>query len=399
MESKEKVAVSDALTITELIPRLKRYMSVRLPVFLWGGPGVGKSSVIRQLIEAAGGICIDIRLSQMSPTDIIGIPYFDKNVGLMKFAPPSRLPSEELASKYPIIGLLLDELSSAPPSVQAAAYELILDRRAGEYHLPENVMVFAAGNRESDRGVTYRLAAPLANRMGHFELKVDFDSWLDWALITNQHPLTVSYLSAYHASLYDFDPESISKSFPSPRSWEFFSRLLYTDTKENPLSDSEMNDLCASCVGAGEAIKFMTFQKIGKNLPKPMDILTGKVKHVEVDDISAHYQLIVNMLYELRDIWTNNSKLSSEEKTNFYGDKTFQRNWNSQKKQNEWLGLFENYNYFILNEVSLECGIMAARMALKNYHFVEAGGSDLITLASWKEITKKFFKYVRDAHS
>ena len=125
----KSIDTTEELSINELIPLLGRAMRVKLPAFLWAGPGVGKSSIVNQIARDMGGLCVDMRLSQMSPTDIIGIPYFDKDKNVMRFAPPSRLPSEAYAKDQPIIILFLDEMNSAPPAVQAAAYELVLDRR------------------------------------------------------------------------------------------------------------------------------------------------------------------------------------------------------------------------------------------------------------------------------
>ena len=118
------------------------------PVFLWGPPGIGKSEVVAAIAEEKQGLMIDLRLAQMEPTDLRGIPYYNKDTGLMDWAPPIDLPSEETASEYPVVVLFLDEMNSAAPSIQAAAYQLILNRRIGKYKLPENVVVIAAGNRE-----------------------------------------------------------------------------------------------------------------------------------------------------------------------------------------------------------------------------------------------------------
>jgi hypothetical protein len=394
MATGNKIDMTEPLTINEVIPRLQRCMMVKLPAFLWAGPGVGKSSIINALAKSHGGICVDMRLSQMSPTDIIGIPYFDHTTNTMRFAPPSRLPSEELAKKYPLIVLFLDEMNSAPPAVQAAAYELVLDRRCGDYKLPDNVVVFAAGNRESDRGVTYRLATPLANRLLHFDLKVDYNSWLDWALEQAINSDVVAYLSTFKSSLFDFDPNSVSKSFPTPRSWEFVSKLLQTNTEANPMTDSEIRDLVGSAVGSGEATKFMNYLKVGKNLPKPADVLSGKVKEIKTREISAHYQLIISMLYEMRDYWHNNSVLLDSYAVVGNNKKVQQRKWNSDKLQENWLRMFDTFNTFIITQISLEIGIMAMRMAVSNYYFSKS--TDMTKLKTWPEMCVSYFPYMKE---
>jgi MoxR-like ATPase len=161
---------------------------------------------------------IDIRLSLWEPTDIKGIPYFDSNSGTMVWGAPSELPTQEFAAQYDTIVLFLDEMNSAAPSVQAAAYQLILNRRVGTYKLPDNVVIVAAGNREADKGVTYRMPAPLANRFIHLELAVSFDDWFSWAVNNKIHKDVVGYLTFAKKDLYDFDPKSPSRSFATPRS-------------------------------------------------------------------------------------------------------------------------------------------------------------------------------------
>jgi len=142
-------SVSDNLTLTSVQVRkaLLKSFKVQRPIFLWGPPGIGKSEVVAEIAEELGGHMIDLRMSQMEPTDIRGIPFYNKELGKMDWAPPIELPDQELADQYPIIVLFLDEMNAAPPSVQAAAYQLILNRRIGKYKLPKNVVLVAAGNR------------------------------------------------------------------------------------------------------------------------------------------------------------------------------------------------------------------------------------------------------------
>ena len=199
---------------------------VQRPLFLWGPPGIGKSELVENITNELGGIMYDCRLGQMEPTDIRGIPYYNKDTGKMDWAAPVDLPDEETASQYPIVVLFLDEMNSAPASVQSAAYQLILNRRIGQYRLPDNVAIVAAGNRESDKGVTYRMPTPLANRFIHQEMKVDFPSWQEWAVLNKISKDVVGYLSFAKQDLYDFDAKSSSRAFATPRSWTFVSQLL-----------------------------------------------------------------------------------------------------------------------------------------------------------------------------
>jgi MoxR-like ATPase len=217
----------------------------------------------------------------MEPTDIRGIPFYNKEVGKMDWAEPIDLPSEELASQYPIVVLFLDEMNSAAPSVQAAAYQLILNRRIGKYVLPENVVMVAAGNRESDKGVTYRMPTPLANRFIHQEMKTDFASWQDWAVTHNIHKDIIGYLGSNKQDLYDFDPKSLSRAFATPRSWSFVSEILSDEDGD----EDTLTNLISGTIGEGLAIKFNAHRKVSGRMPKPEDILSGKVTTLDVKEV------------------------------------------------------------------------------------------------------------------
>jgi AAA domain (dynein-related subfamily) len=182
------------------------------PVMVWGPPGVGKSQIIAQIASRHDVAVIDIRLSQMEPSDLRGIPF---RVGdFVEWAVPAILPNAERHGQAGI--LFLDEITSAPPSVSAAAYQLILDGWA----------IFAAGNRQGDRGVTYTMPAPLANRFSHFELDTHLDDWVAWAYANGIDERLIAFLRFRPELLFDFDPTHNPVAFPSPRSWEFAHRAL-----------------------------------------------------------------------------------------------------------------------------------------------------------------------------
>jgi hypothetical protein len=388
------VDISRALTINKLHDRLLRCVKLNQPVFLWSGPGIGKSSLVNQIASELSGLCIDLRLSQMQPTDIMGIPYYspDSNNGLgtMRWAPDARMPTEELAAKYPIIILLLDEMNSASPATQAAAYELVQDRRAGAYKLPDNVRIIAAGNRETDRGVTYRMPAPLANRFVHFEVKPDYDSWLDWALTENINPDIISFLSANKTRLYDFDSSTTEKAFPTPRSYEFASKLITVEKDEPKLSDAEIRSYMESSVGPGVAVEFMAHIKIGKTLPKPIDILTGKITKLENTEVSAQYQIVTNLVYELRSYMLLHTDASGEIITNHNGSKIEKRYWQEDQFKNDWLKMFGFFMDFILSgQIGIEIGIMGlSTMALKKFGFLHY--ADFTKLSQWSNMERQW---------
>ncbi|HEY6095597.1 MAG TPA: MoxR family ATPase [Gallionellaceae bacterium] len=192
------------------------------PVMLWGPPGVGKSQIIAQIAARHNAPMIDIRLSQMEPSDLRGIPFRVEN--RVEWAIPAMLPDLERHGPHGI--LFLDEITSAPPSVSAAAYQLILDRRLGAYEVPEGWAIFAAGNRQGDRGVTYTMPAPLANRFSHFEIEANLDDWVGWAYANGIDERLIAFLRFRPELLFDFDPAHNPVAFPSPRSWEFAHRAL-----------------------------------------------------------------------------------------------------------------------------------------------------------------------------
>ena len=338
---------------------------VKRPIFLWGPPGIGKSELVEGITNELDGFMIDLRLGQMEPTDIRGIPFYNKELGKMDWAPPIDLPDEELASQYPVVVLFLDELNSAAPAVQAAAYQLILNRRVGKYVLPDNVVMVAAGNRESDKGVTYRMPTPLANRFIHQEIKVDFTSWLDWAVVNNIHKDVVGYLSFAKQDIYDFDSKSASRAFATPRSWTFVSELLDDDK----LDDETAINLISGTIGEGLAVKFAAHRKIASRLPKPEDILNGKVDTLDVKEVSAMYSLVTSMCYELKDAVDNK-----------VGDKKFHE-------------MADNFFAYMMKNFETELVVMGARIALTTYALPFLPSK----LKNFDEFHQRYGKYILDA--
>jgi hypothetical protein len=282
---------------------LRHAMKKKRPVFLWGPPGIGKSDIVAQVTD---------EFTNSHLIDIQGIPYFDSTNVKMVWGAPSELPDEEMAAQYDNIVVFFDEMNSAAPAVQAAAYQLILNRRVGQYKLPDNVIIVAAGNREADKGVTYRMPSPLANRFIHIEMAVEFDDWFQWAVDNNQHKDVVGYLTFAKKDLYDFDPKSASRSFATPRSWAFVSELL-----DDELDEGTTTDLVSGSVGEGLGVKFMAHRKVAASMPNPTDILAGKVKDMSTSEISAMYSLTVSLCYELKEASDKNDKKFDDKVNNF----------------------------------------------------------------------------------
>lgn len=249
-----------------VISSLHTLISIKQPVFLWGAPGIGKSHIVSQVAKERNLQLIDIRAVLLDPVDLRGLPHIDKN-GLASWSPPSFLP--QMGSSEGGV-LFLDELNAAPPLVQAACYQLILDRRIGDYILPDEWTVIAAGNGEKDRSVTHRMPTALANRMVHIEMETSIDDWLAWAQKANIRHEVTSFLRFRPKLLHDFDPKTSGKAFASPRSWFFLSQIL--DSK--PGREIEL-ELYQGTVGAIAATEFMGFLKVWRELPKVEDILTN----------------------------------------------------------------------------------------------------------------------------
>jgi len=238
------------------------------PVMLWGPPGVGKSQMVAQVAEHHGMPVIDIRLSQMEPSDLRGIPF--RVDGHVEWAVPVMLPDAERHGSQGI--LFLDEITSVPPSVSAAAYQLILDRRLGAYEIPSGWAIFAAGNRQGDRGVTYTMPAPLANRFSHFEVDINLDDWVLWAYANNIDERLIAFLRFRPELLFEFDPAHNPVAFPSPRSWEFSHRALQ---KFGDMPELLTGSLQA-CVGPAAGIELAAFVENLDQLPDIDDIVKGE---------------------------------------------------------------------------------------------------------------------------
>lgn len=242
------------------------------PVMLWGPPGVGKSQIVAGIAEKHHAPLIDIRLSQIEPSDLRGIPFRVEHG--VEWATPNMLPNEE---KHGPSGILfMDEINAAPPSIAAAAYQLILDRRIGDYRMPDGWAIFAAGNRQGDRGVTYSMPSPLANRFSHYELDVHLDDWVSWAYQQNLDERIIAFLRFRPELLFDFDPMENPLAFPSPRSWEFAHRALKKFEKYPQLLTAGLQ----ACVGEVAGLEASAFIENYRKIPDIDRIISGEIIEV-----------------------------------------------------------------------------------------------------------------------
>ena len=269
-------------------------------VMLWGPPGVGKSQSVRQIakdLEAATNkkvVVTDVRLLLFNPIVLRGIPTANADKTLAIWLKPQIFQMDD--SKDIVNILFLDEISAAPQSVQAAAYQITLDRVVGEHKLPDNCIVIAAGNRMTDKSVAFKMPKALANRLMHIEIAGSFNSWKEWAIRSGINEKVLGFLSFRQSYLMDFDSSSDDLAFATPRSWEMVSNLL------NCVSDDidDMFSLISGIVGSGVAVEFRTWAKVYKDLPNIEDVFDGKTMKMPTGT-DAMYALAASMTTYARD--------------------------------------------------------------------------------------------------
>jgi hypothetical protein len=279
---------------------LDKLIESQIPVFVWGSPGIGKSSIIKQIAIDKGLEFVDLRLSLLDPTDLKGIPFFDQENNEAVWASPNFLPKNPDSKGI----LFLDEINTAPPSVQASAYQLVLDRKVGDYELPKGWSIVAAGNHESDRGVVYRMPPPLANRFVHLNMEVSFEDWKSWAYENGIDSSIIAFLNYDNEKLFNFDPSKNQKSFPTPRSWEYVDKVL-----ESGVEPTLLMDIISGAVGEESATAFMSFRKVMHRLPNIDKLLSGEDIEVEHDS-QILFALIAGVI-------TNIKQDSTKEKVDY----------------------------------------------------------------------------------
>lgn len=412
------------------------------PYFVWGNPGIGKSRILQALVERMGFHFEDIRLSQIESVDLRGlpakeqkdelIPVFDKNgekvmvpaldkdgkpvfnkeyvdgkevntpVMVQKFDRKSetnvvwampdflRRAREQMEKYGKPTAFFFDELNSGSPATMAAAYQFINDRRIGSFELGAKDVVFAAGNLESDGGVTNSMPLPLANRFRHYLMDVNTEQWLNFASEVGMHPYVLAYLSigSNGSKLQNFNVDQLlssdEKAFATPRSWEMLSKALYAaygdyqpavvnktlaeesdefnvHDDDDRITENDISVIAASCVGSGIAVEFAGFVKEGMDLPKAREILDGKTKTVTglKTKTSAQYFIANDCSHALKEM-----KAKLEEVKKESGDKSSEYD----KVLKSYVKSMENYILFAKENFARELFVFGIiTVMLKRY--------------------------------
>jgi hypothetical protein len=253
---------------------------IKLSTMIWGPPGIGKSSIVAQMAEAHALGYIDLRLSQLAPTDLRGLPVAEN--GVSRWYPPEFLPREGTGI------LFLDELNLAPPVMQGMAQQLILDRQVGSYRVPEGWFIWAAGNRKEDMAAVYDMPSPLANRFLHLEVEPEFESFKRYALSHDVHEQIIAFLAFRPDLLHKLTPQQ--NAWPSPRSWVMANHL------------HRANLSIESAVGAATTHEFKAFVALYGSIPDLQAILQGEGEAIPFPgEPSLSYATIIGLTSRAKD--------------------------------------------------------------------------------------------------
>ena len=287
----EKISADYTLRPSELAEVLALLVEARQPTIVFGPPGAAKSQIARQVAADTNRQYVDVRALLLDPVDLRGIPWRDQD-DRTRWAPPAFLPRSDDPGRWLIN---LEELPSAVPMVQAALYQLVLDRKVGEYELPEGASLIACGNRETDRGVVHRMPTPLASRFVHLEIRVDAQDWLAWGAAHGIASEILFFVAYRPDLLHQFDPQSKERAYPCPRTWEFASNLL---KHRNGLDPATERALFRGTVGEAAAVEFSAFLNVWRELPHPRAILADPV-NADIPENASALMALCGSLYRL----------------------------------------------------------------------------------------------------
>jgi len=285
--------------------------NVTQSLMIWGAPGIGKSSIVSDISRRHDRQFIDLRLSQLAPTDLRGLPVAED--GMSKWFPPEFLPIDGQGV------LFLDEINMAQPAMQGVAQQLILDRKVGNYVVPDDWFIWAAGNRKEDKAAVFQMPSSLANRFMHLEVVADFDSFKYWGLKNGISEQILAFLAFRPSLLHKIDDKR--PAWPSPRSWEMADVLIKADLSVEPAIGSATDE-------------FLAFLDVYSALPDLEGILIGKSKAQFPDEPSRRYATTLGLVVR-----------SKSPEQAFYSLK-----WVSENADAEWLQFFVTSLFPLLRE-------------------------------------------------
>lgn len=301
----ESMNAATALTPNTLADFLLNVAVVR-PVFIWGAPGIGKSSIVQQFANALGLPCVSMLGSQLAPEDLLGVPQIVD--GKTRFCPPRAIAREEPYC------LFLDELNACSHEVQKAFYSLIHDRRIGEYELPKGSIVIGAGNRAQDSAIVRPMSSALLNRMVHVQLKASSADWLGWARTSDIHPLVIEYVEQRPDHLWSPAPKT-EEPFSTPRSWHMLSDALHSHG--DALTDERLEALAFGCLTPAHAGQFKAYVKQLRSKYRLTAILRGEMAWPHAPQDRDVLYFLANSLraHLVKELPTNREGLADHHKT------------------------------------------------------------------------------------
>lgn len=244
------------------------------PLLLWGSPGVGKSQLVEQYTKKHGYDLIDLRLSQLDPVDLRGCPKIDLEALLTRWCPPDFLPQSGRGI------LFLDEITSASQGTQAAAYQLVLDRRLGNYVVPSEWRIIGASNYMTDRAIVNQMATALRTRFTSIDVTTHSEDWCRWAMHNEIADEVIGFIRFRPEMLNEFEPRVASPNETQRAAAVRDSRSIATQRSWHALSDEfrvgipkEIElELFTGNVGAVAGAEFNAYLTNMRNMPN-LDVI------------------------------------------------------------------------------------------------------------------------------
>ena len=262
------------------------------PILIHSSPGIGKSSIVRKVAEDLGIGFVDVRLAEMESVDIRGLPSVDNAKGVMKWNAPDFWPRDPNSKGI----IFLDEITSCDKSCQVAAYELILDRKIGDfYKVPDGWYIVSAGNLTTDRAVAMTMSSALSNRFMHIELEADAKQWCNWATAHGVHPSVIGFIRYRPENLFNMEKENLERGWPSPRSWDRVSQM----TKIYGSNEELLRKITYGLVGPAKGVEFMEFHRLNDSFDAVIDMMCGKIPIKIPTKNDRLYAMCSTMIYLL----------------------------------------------------------------------------------------------------